>query len=90
MPSLRYSVNGNQGKSGSKVITPNRLVYGQARGLARKHADCLKHGNHYHPPKAASEISTAAPFALKIAFIFPRVTGSTEYMKNSALFIWPS
>lgn len=45
---------------------------------------------NYFPPKASSEMATTASFDARIAFILPRVMGSTEAMKYSALLICPS
>jgi hypothetical protein len=45
---------------------------------------------HYFPPNASSEMSTAALFVAKMAFILPRVTGKTLVVKNSRLFSCPS
>jgi hypothetical protein len=44
----------------------------------------------YFPPNASSEMSTAALFVAKMAFILPRVTGKTLLVKNSRLLSCPS
>jgi hypothetical protein len=44
----------------------------------------------YKPPNPSSEISSAAAHPPTMAFIFPRVSGITVLMKNSAVLIWPS
>ena len=86
----------NQGLRISKYISVSVAVWPLQSSLLQHRlksgfpVNLFNYELFYNPPKPSSEISVAAAQPLSMAFILPRVTGSSVLMKNSAVLICPS